>query len=203
MDPTTTTTTSSPRPTPAELQTAFEHSIWYLLDLWSAMRVALANNWGGPASSDKRDHLAAEISTLWARDPETDAEDVAFVLLDYMGSEFECEVEDGSEGDVAREILGVRERLLVSGDLAVKREVEARWRNRGQMRGSVQVREVNQDAEEGAVVEGEEEDSEEEEDEDGDVDMDAPPLVPVVPRERPAPIVDEDGFTKVVGKKRR
>ncbi|KAL8688147.1 MAG: hypothetical protein Q9218_005869, partial [Villophora microphyllina] len=54
--------------------------------------------------------------------------------------------------------------------------------------------------------EGEEEsDSEDEEDDDGDVEMEmeeAPQLVKVA-KEKVVPRVDEEGFTEVVGKKRR
>lgn len=134
----------------------------------------------------------------------TDAEDLECILLQIMQDEFDCNVEDESEVAVARDILVVRKRMLEEKTLEAARGVEERWRNRGMMKGSVAVKEIepeegdddgdDDDGEEwGGIAVGED-----------DVEMgDAPQLVPAQPKEKPIPEVDDDGFTKVIGKKKR
>lgn len=181
--------------TPEQLETAFDNSIWYLISLWPAMRAALENNWGGPDSSDKRDWFAGAVSDLLASHPDEGQEYLEDFLVQVMGDEFECNVEDESEAAVAGDILKVRSRLLAERNLQAAQEVEQRWRNRGSMKhDKVVVQEIDQDADE-EEFEGFGDDDEME---------DAPPLVSVqrAPKEKVIPEVDDDGFTKVVGKKR-
>lgn len=180
-----------------ELQTAFDFSIWYLLSLWQPLHIALQNGWGGPDSADKRDWFAGAVSDLLTTRPDTDQEDLEEFLLQIMGDEFECNVEDESEMVVAGDILKVRQRMMETRTLDAAKEVEARWKNRGAMKSDkIVVQEVNQDAEDEGEFEGFEDD--------GDMD-EAPALVQSAskaPKEKTIPEVDDDGFTKVAGKKR-
>ena len=184
-------------PTVEQLQTAFENSIWYLLSLWHPLHVACANGWGGPDSADKMDWFAGAVSDLLNTRPDTDQEDFECFLLQVMQDNFDCNVEDESEVDIARSILAVRTRMLEERTLDASREVEQRWRNRGQMKGNVKVQEMEDEVEDdGEVWEGIEEDNDED-------SMEAIPLTPAAPPKKAEPEVDEDGFTKVVGKKQR
>ena len=188
--------------TPEKLQHTFELAIWYTLALWPALHVAVQDNWGGPDSSDKRDWFAGAVADLIVQRPETDQDDLVVFLLQVMQDEFDCNVEDDSEEEVARNILALRKRVFEDRDLAALSELETRWKNRGQIKTNIQIID--------GEVEGDEDEEEWdgfEEDEDGDVNMTAaeeivPDLVPVL-KEKPQPEVDEDGFTKVVGKKKR
>ncbi|EGP90717.1 unnamed protein product [Zymoseptoria tritici ST99CH_1A5] len=186
-------------PSPEQLETAFDHSIWYLLSLWHPLHVAVTNLWGGPSSPDKRDWFAGAISDLLTTST-PDAEELECVLLQIMQDEFDCNVEDESEVQVARDILAVKKRLVEERTLDAAREVEMRYRGRGQMKGSVALVEVNQEAED----DGTEWNGFEEEDGDEDEEMGGVPLlVPAAaPKEKPVPEVDNDGFTKVPIKKR-
>lgn len=191
-------------PTPAQLQTAFENGVWYALCLWPALHVAVSNSWGGPDSADKRDWFAGAVSDLFGTHPATDQEDLEAFLLQVMQDEFECNVEDETEVAVARDIF--RLRLCLKGELVedgqqveermhVARELEARWRNRGQMKTNVQVIDNGPQEEVG--------DDEDWEDEEGVEMGEAPALVPArQPREKEEPEVDDDGFTMVKGKRR-
>jgi pre-rRNA-processing protein TSR2 len=183
--------------TQQELEIAFDHSIWYLISLWPAMRAALENSWGGPDSSDKRNWFAGAVSE-YLNDAKTDVqqEDLEDMLVQIMGDEFECNVEDESESAVAGDILKVRQRLFVEErTLVASQEVEQRWRNRGSMKHEkLVVQEVNQDVdreEDYEFVDG-----------DGDEEMDEAPALVRAPKEKVIPEVDDDGFQKVVGKKR-
>lgn len=184
-------------PNQEALQTAFDHTIWYLITSWPPMALAVSERWAGDLTSDKRDWLAGTISTLFAERADTDAIDVEDVLLQVMADEFDLEVQDESEVVVAREIVRARNEILIEGSLEaaerVRSEFEARKGNKLSFRN------------EGERVEEVGSDEEVEIDGDGDEDMgDAPALVDARPqREKQEPEIDEDGFTKVVGKRRK
>ena len=188
--------TATPAATQASSQTAFDSGIWYLLSLWPALNVAVANNWGGPTSSDKRDWFAGAVSDLFLERPDTDSLDLEAVLLQVMQDEFDVNVEDESEVEVAAGICRLRMRIYENGDVDAADEVRKRWEARGGKVEKVNVVENTADDE----VSDDEYDGDEIEDvEMGDAE--APPLVPV--KEKQEPEVDEDGFQKVVGKRRR
>ncbi|KAM0720677.1 hypothetical protein Q7P37_004814 [Cladosporium fusiforme] len=180
-------------PTPEQLQSAFDHGIWYALSLWPALHVAVQNSWGGPDSSEKRDWFAGAVSDLFSGRQDTDAEELEAFMLQIMQDEFDCNVEDETEGEVARTILVLRKTLL-EGDVSAFEALEKRWKSRGMMKADVQVI----DNGDGEVDDGDIDEMDEEEDRAPQAGGQAP----VVPRERQEPQVDDDGFTKVVGKKR-
>ncbi|KAK6385623.1 rRNA accumulation-related protein [Exophiala oligosperma] len=178
---------------------------------WPALTLAIQNAWGGSAhvSNDKRDWMAGAVSELLTSTPPqlADVGDLEEVLLQVMLDEFEIVVDDGTAEDVARSIWSGATKLR-NGDLAELNELYVKWQEKQQKGGDRVV----------AVVRGEDkdqdtdwdEDDEEEEEWNGfadspDVDMDeAPPLNGArMPKQKMEPEVDEDGFTKVVGKKKR
>ncbi|MCJ1419703.1 hypothetical protein MMC32_006059 [Xylographa parallela] len=184
-------------PTPEKIAAKFDLSIALTLSLWPALSVAVQNSWGGPNSSEKRDWFAGAISDLLAATPDADVEYVEEFLLQVMNDEFDVNVEDGSAEEVAAKIVGLR-KLTARGDFGMVDEMFARWEER-QRRGGAEVamRFVEEE-------EDEESDFDTEDWEDGvDVEMGEAPDLVKVPRERPPPEVDEEGFTKVIGKKKR
>ncbi|KAF2194048.1 hypothetical protein K469DRAFT_734624 [Zopfia rhizophila CBS 207.26] len=184
---------------PIQIQAKFDLGIWHALFNWPVLTVAIQNQWGGPDSEDKRDWLAGAISEIFQNQPETDALDVEVVLLQALEDEFGVRLEDETEVTVAREIMNIRKETA-EGNFSTVDALQAKWearKGKAVPTGNVQITERNQDADWDSV--DEESGSDEE---DGDIDMtDAPPLVPAKPR--PAPEVDEEGFTKVVGKRRK
>ncbi|KAF2870333.1 Pre-rRNA-processing protein TSR2-domain-containing protein [Massariosphaeria phaeospora] len=183
--------------TPEQKEAKFDLGIWHTLCNWSDLTVAVQNQWGGPDSSDKRDWLAGAISEIFASNPDTDTEDVEVVLLQALEDEFGVRVEDETEVTVARDIMALRKEVA-EGNFAKVDALQKKWEERKGKEvgtGNVHVSESNQDAEWDSV--DEESDEDEDEDEDGDVDMSDAPAKP-----KPAPEVDEEGFTKVVGKRR-
>lgn len=178
------------------LQAKFDLGIWHALFNWPNLTVAVQNQWGGPDSSDKRDWLAGQISDLFASEPLTDTEDVEVMLLQVLEDEFGVRLEDETEVNTAREIMAIRKELS-EGVTTTVDALQKKWEERKGKEvatGSVSVKESNQEAEWDSV--------DEESDEDDDVEMgEAPALVPAKPKAEPE--VDEDGFTKVLGKKKR
>lgn len=180
-----------------DLQSKFDLGIWHVLFNFADLTVAVQNQWGGPDSSDKRDWLAGQISDLFATEPSTDAEDVEVMILQVLEDEFGVRLEDETEVQVARDIMSIRKELS-EGNTTTVDALQKKWEDRKGKEvstGSVSVRESNQEADWDSVDEESDED-------DQDVEMgDAPALVPAKPKAEPE--VDEDGFTKVVGKKKR
>ncbi|WPH02788.1 Pre-rRNA-processing protein TSR2-domain-containing protein [Acrodontium crateriforme] len=178
--------------TPEQLSDALDHGIWYAISLWPALNIACANNWGGPNTSDKRDWFAGAVSELLTTEPDTDSEDLEVFLLQVMEDEFDLRVEDETECEVARNILLLRQ-ALIEGDLEFGKSLEQRWKNRGQLKTDIVVADQTDREVEGDIDEDDE-----------DVEMDeAPTLVPAAPREKPQPEIDEDGFERVISKKKR
>jgi len=211
---------ASDTPTPATLQSNFEQGVAFALHLWPALTLAVQNNWGGPDSSDKRDWFAGAIVDLFpdlskpattttsttpqqaqaqsqtAAPEEPDQADVETVLLQVMLDEFEVNVDDDSAFEVAEQVMRVRGECLKGGPKfdefeALRRKFEAR-------KGTKVVGVLTKGEDEDHETDWDTDDDEEDSAEDEDVQMgDAPPV-----KEKEAPEVDEDGFTKVTRKKK-
>jgi pre-rRNA-processing protein TSR2 len=172
-------------------QAKFDLGISLILSSWQALIVAVQNNWGGNESSDKRDWFAGALSELFVANPATDAQDVEDVLLQVMEDEFEVELDDGSETIVAEAIMQLREETR-DGFFGTVDKLWEQWNSRKQKLLSVV--DAGPGSESGDSVDDEDEDDE-------DVEMtDAP--APSRQRVKAAPEIDEDGFTKVVSKKK-
>ncbi|KZZ89613.1 Pre-rRNA-processing protein TSR2 [Ascosphaera apis ARSEF 7405] len=161
---------------------------------WSALSIAVQNQWGGPKSTEKRDWLCAEIPEILRNRPETDDIDLEEILMNVMMDEFDVAVEDDSGALVAEEIIKVRD-WCVRGEFD---KVQALWEeyDKKQKKGG----DVN--VMQGKTENDDEDDEDDEEEGEEDTEMtDAAPTRP--PREKIEPEVDEDGFTTVVSRKRR
>lgn len=154
-----------------------------------------------PAASAAAQHTARNGSSTGATQEEPEISDVETVLLQAMLDEFEVNVDDDSAFEVAEQIMRLR------GDCAKGRfeEVDTlrkRWESRKGTKVTSMFRKGEDQDDETDWSTDEDEDGEDGECEDKDVEMgDAPPLA-TRKKEKPAPEVDEDGFTKVSKKKR-
>lgn len=185
-----------------ELQNAFDASLFYILTQWAPLSLAVTNSWAGALTNDKRDWFVGAVSTLFDTHPATDALDLEEVMLQVMADEFDVEVQDDSAAEVAEEIIRVRARIVGEGDMALADEVKARWAARGGARAAAGAGYVNAGEKE-VETDAEEDEDDDEDDEDEDM-LDAPALVtPKQPREKVEPEVDEEGFTKVVSRRKR
>ncbi|KAI1443808.1 pre-rRNA-processing protein TSR2 [Annulohypoxylon stygium] len=193
---------------PETRQAQFEQGIAISLHLWVSLTVAVQNNLGGSESDDKRDWFAGAIVDMFPsfvdlakpRKPSQKvpqdpiAEDIEATLLQVMWDEFETNVDDDSEVEVADRIMKVRTQCA-TGDFSLVEDLRRRWlATKGK---TVKVQEVD-----GGDQETDWESDEDDDDDDEDIEMDEAPALVAVPKERPPPEVDEDGFTKVTRKKR-
>jgi pre-rRNA-processing protein TSR2 len=162
-----------------------------ILANWQALTVAVQNDWGGNESSDKRDWFAGAISELFIANPATDGQDVEDVLVQVMEDEFEVELDDDSEVMIAAGIMQIREETR-DGFFGTVDKLWEQWNSRKPQ--VVKAVQAGPASESGDSID-------DEDDEDEDVEMaDAP--APARTREKIAPEIDEDGFTKVVSKKK-
>lgn len=187
------------QPQPTQPATSYlDLGITLAIHAWPALSLAVQTLWGGPTSSDKRDWLCGAISDMLTERPETDAEDLEDVLIQVMNDEFDVVVDDESAGPVAAKIMEVKTQVQ-RGDVAGIQEMWENWQRKSQQKGNVAAgfkrgEDENQDTDD--------EVDEEEGGETGDVDMGEAPALVRAPKEKVQPEVDEDGFTKVVGRKR-
>ncbi|KAI1380168.1 pre-rRNA-processing protein TSR2 [Hypoxylon crocopeplum] len=200
---------SQAEPSPETRQQQFEQGVAIALHLWLSLTVAVQNNLGGPDSEDKRDWFAGALVDMFPsfvelakprkasqkvpQDP--DGQDVEETLIQVMWDEFETNVDDDSEVEVAERIVKIRAQCA-AGDFEFVEELRKRWlATKGK---TVKVQEVSGGDQETDWESDDDEDGEDDE----DIEMGEAPTLVAVPRERPPPEVDEDGFTKVTRKKR-
>lgn len=184
-----------------KIQAVVDLSIALTLSTWSVLTLAVQNSWGGPQSSEKRDWLAGAISDLLEATPDADVEYIEEFILQVMNDEFEVNVEDGSCGEIAAKILGLR-KLISRGDFSLVDEMYTRWQE-NQKKGE---RAIDFQYVKGADDEeytdwdsvDEEEDSTDE-----DVDTSQAQMIAKASKEKAKPLVDDDGFIEVMGKRRR
>ena len=173
-----------------------------ILSSWPALTLAVQSSWGGPTSVEKRDWFCGAIADLFSDRPDTDALDLEEVLLQVMNDEFDVVVDDGSAAEIAGKIIEIRAEIG-KGQLDRLGRLWEEWKTRKGGREARDMFKRVETGEEDQDTDGDEEewvDDEDDDEEDGDVVMED---VSRQPRERTEPEVDEDGFTKVVGKKKR
>lgn len=162
------------------------------LAIWPALRVAVAENWGGPAGAEKRTWLASELVDAFEREhPPPDAPYVEDMLLQVMEDEFDTVLEDGSAEVVAKDIVAMWDAAQGgNSELVQKFETHAE-KTKGK---KIQVEEAAGDDDDWSDESGSE---------DGSDDEDEAPMLVDSQQPRPhkqEPEVDEDGFTVVEGK---
>ncbi|KAK1251987.1 hypothetical protein MKX07_007466 [Trichoderma sp. CBMAI-0711] len=202
-------------PPAATRQSNFEQAVACALHLWPALTLAVQNGWGGPDSADKRDWFAGAVVDLFpeftdaqpgeaARTTaeEPDMEDVETVLLQVMVDEFEVNIDDDSALEVARSIVKARSECAIGEFNEEVKKLRERFANRKGTKVDQMFKKAEDQDQDTDWESGDSGEDDDDEGNGGDVDMDeAPPLVSV-PKEKPAPEVDDDGFTKVTRKKR-
>jgi pre-rRNA-processing protein TSR2 len=176
----------------------FARGVIARLAIWTTLRIAVQENWGGPNAGAKRTWLASVIVDAFEEEiPTPDDQYIEELLLQVMSDEFETVIEDGSTESVSQDIVKIWDETRVGRqDLVLKFEDLAE-RTKGK-KPNAQEKVISDDE---ADWEGDGDDDDDHE-EDGD---EAPPLVErEIPRSTPKESeVDVDGFTLVKGKSRR
>ena len=170
---------------------------------WPALSIAVDNGWAGSDSAEKREWFVGVICDMFTEKADTSLDDVQEMLLDIMDEEFQVVLEDDSDYDVAQRIMQLRDSTS-QGDFTFVDQVHAAWEKR---KGNTVVA-INMHK--GADMEGSDDDDNEEgedgeeDNDDMDVNMqDAPQISASGGRQKQQPEVDDDGFTKVVSRRKQ
>ena len=184
-----------------KIQNQFDLSIALVLSMWPALTFAVQNSLGGPQSSEKRDWFAGAISELFEANPDADADYVEEFLLQVMNDEFDLNVEDGSTEEIAADLVAFRKSTL-AGDFTRIDALYIRWQEKQRRRGAIVKFQHAETEEDDGESESESVDAEEDES-DEDVEMEEPTVTAQPPREKAVARVDEEGFTEVIGRRKR
>lgn len=195
--------TSTNAPTPAQIAAKIDLLISVTLHNWPNLTIAIQHDPDSASAKDKRDFLAGAISDLLSTNQVSEAEDLEDVLVQFLYDEFEITIDDKdySPWEASLRIITGREKIL-QGDFSQVDRWYEEWVEK-QRTGSGRIAVQRMDDDEAQETDWDEEDGESE-DERKDVEMDeAPQLVEKPKREKLEPEVDEDGFTKVVGRRKK
>jgi len=188
------TMASSTQYTPKQLQDKFDLGITLILSSWEALTLAVQNQWGGPDSNDKREWFAGAISDLFVSDPDIEPESLEDVLLQVMGDEFEVAVEDGSEIGVAAALLKIKSEIAAC-DFST---LDMMWQKYKSKKPVVKAQRVGPSSDDEESV-----DDESDPDDDDGMEVDELQSESIQARPpKPEPEIDEDGFTKVVRRRK-
>jgi pre-rRNA-processing protein TSR2 len=195
--------TSTNAPTSAQIAAKIDLLISVTLHSWPNLTIAIQHDPDSALAKDKRDFLAGAISDLLSTNQISEAEDIEDVLVQFLYDEFEITVDDKdySPWEASLRIMTGREKIL-QGDFSQVDQWYEEWVEK-QRTGSGRIAVERVDDDDAQETDWDEEDGEDE-DERKDVEMDeAPQLVEKPKREKLEPEVDEDGFTKVTGRRKK
>jgi len=87
-----------------EAKANFTHSTALIIHMWSALDIAVQNEWAGPDSADIRDWLGGVIVDMFSFPTvkKVETEDVEDVLIQVLDDEFELRLEDDSAYQVSK-----------------------------------------------------------------------------------------------------
>ncbi|KAK1927812.1 putative 20S pre-rRNA processing of protein [Papiliotrema laurentii] len=221
---------SSQQTLPSPSILLFARGVVAILDLWPALTIAVAEQWGGPESADKKVWIASTIIDEWeqrtsylpaapsseptplqvdpadAKDPALDLDDLADLLNQMMTDEFDANLEDGSIDAVASDIIKLWHDILIPPSAEITPELLVgafEQKAAAQRKKGIQASR-GADPEEGDDLDDDASGSGSDDEDEGDMDVDeAPQLVAREPKEKEEPVVDEDGFTLVQSKGRK
>ncbi|KAG2176230.1 hypothetical protein INT43_005464 [Umbelopsis isabellina] len=172
-------------------QAAFAEGLGYILKSWTALKLAVEQEWGGPDSIEKREWMAETLVEYFgANAKKLDEFDVEDILVQIMSDEFHTDLEDGSAFAVSKHLISLFNQCI-HGDHSEVAKLREKFASRSQ-----------QPAGQSGNNEG---DSDTDGDDDGsEGDDDAMGVEEASTSQEPqGPIIDEDGFELVTKGRRR
>ncbi|XP_045817247.1 pre-rRNA-processing protein TSR2 homolog [Trifolium pratense] len=103
----------------------FQEGIALVFSRWSALRLAVENEWGGRNSHIKAQQFAADIFSWFTQSRDPLYIDDLETLLEEGALEFNLGIEDGSVEEVAEELMIMHEECLAGNFGSVERLREA------------------------------------------------------------------------------
>ncbi|KAG1148921.1 hypothetical protein G6F37_002880 [Rhizopus arrhizus] len=162
---------------------AFEEGVGYILKSWTALKLAVEQDWGGVESAEKRDWMIDVIVDVFGkRGKKTEVDEIEEILSQIMVDEFQVILEDDSPYHVAKHLFGLYNQC-VQGDFTEVERLREKFKSQNQFAASSCMKQASDDEDDSG-----DDDNDEQGDED-DQDMEE-----ATPEE---PLVDEDGWETV------
>ena len=180
-------------------QARFELGASMLIYAWDDLDVAVANEWGGPESAEKRDWITGIVVGLFKENKIVDIALIEETLLYAMFDEFETNIEDDTALVVAANVVKLYEECAAENYTRVERMYNDWLEKQKQNQGKPVSRPVHIEGSESSEDESEDGDEDGEANPEEDVDMEVDEHTEQVS----GPIVDEDGFELVQKGRRR
>ena len=108
---------------PPEHEPAFKEGLAGILARWTALQLAITNEWGGADSVQKGQQALEELGEWFLkRKGGKHAEDLEELLVEILGDDFNVQCEDGSPREVARVACLMYEQVA-QGDYSLPRDI--------------------------------------------------------------------------------
>uniref|UniRef100_A0ACD5WA84 Uncharacterized protein n=1 Tax=Avena sativa TaxID=4498 RepID=A0ACD5WA84_AVESA len=105
--------TSGGGPLSPQASAAFQEGIGLVFGRWTALQMAVENEWGGRDSRAKANQFAASIFSWFVNSKGPFYyEDLEDMMFDSMSESFHTDCEDGSVGEIAEHLLTMHEECL-------------------------------------------------------------------------------------------
>uniref|UniRef100_A0A0E0ENB5 Pre-rRNA-processing protein TSR2 homolog n=1 Tax=Oryza meridionalis TaxID=40149 RepID=A0A0E0ENB5_9ORYZ len=182
----------------AQAAAALGEGIGLVFGRWTALQMAVENQWGGRDSRAKADHLAESILSWFANSKGKHYyEDLVDMMYDTVSESFNADFEDGSVEEVAEQLLIMHEECLQCNYSSV----EKLRNSRAQGNAVSQSRKM--------VVDGDDDSSDDEDDDDDgepsmmDNEAGSAEKMSVDEPKPSKPVPDADGWTTVPSRRGR
>ncbi|KAL4527219.1 hypothetical protein Ndes2526B_g09075 [Nannochloris sp. 'desiccata'] len=187
-------TTSTPMP--PQNKPHFEEGVNLLFQRWTALQLAVVNEWGGGNSKEKGQQLLDDVIHWFYTSKDQDQTDLEVFLDEALQTDFNVQAEDDSPYQIARSLVNMHHRVA-QGDfsyLESLRQQQPASAAACQNADGAAAEDSSSSDEEGEGGSGSDDAMDAGGGEDMDMD-DAPPV-------KSGPVIDEDGF-QVVQRKGR
>lgn len=180
-----------------DLRPAFEEAASLCFRRWTALTLAVENQWGGTDSANKADWLIHESIGWFYSKKEHYADELEEELDDALLNEFNAQIEDGSSAELAKTLVTVYNEFL-EGNLSALDKLRAAAAAAPAAAAAAKSKKQVVDRDGAVMADGEDNSSGSDSDGEGSdaMDEDKPSRADAGPRRLP-PVVDEDGFTMV------
>ncbi|KAI7872794.1 Pre-rRNA-processing protein TSR2-domain-containing protein [Spinellus fusiger] len=159
---------------------AFQEGVTYILKSWTALKMAVEQEWGGIDSIEKRDWMIQLLVDYFDKNgKKVEGDEIEDILVQIMSDEFQTLLEDDSAYLIAKHLVLLFSQCIV-GNFTEVEKMREKFQSQQQSATSCVQRQGDSDEEE------------EEEEEDMEEDSTGEPKEPKAPQQP-----DEDGWLTV------
>ncbi|KAL0079290.1 Pre-rRNA-processing protein TSR2-domain-containing protein [Phycomyces blakesleeanus] len=161
---------------------AFVEGVTYIFKSWTALKLAVEQDWGGVESAEKRDWMIQLMVDYFDKNgKKVEVDEIEDILIQIMSDEFQTLLEDDSAYLIAKHLVLIFNQCI-TGNFTEVVKLREKFQSQNQASASSFVKQGEEDSD------VDEDDDEDEEDEDQDME-------PRAPKEPEQP--DEDGWLTV------